>query len=44
MRMLDPTMPSAHEVRLAQQAVWLIRRCRQLRPWRSLDRPDVVDA
>ena len=44
MTMLDPTMSCAHEVRLAQQAVWLIRRCRQLRPWLSLDRPDVVDA
>jgi ATP-binding cassette subfamily C protein LapB len=44
MTMLDPTMSPAPEVRLAQQAVWLIRRCRQVRPWLSPDRPDVVDA
>ena len=27
---------------LGQQAVWLIRRCSQLRPWLQHDRPDVV--
>ena len=40
--MVDPTMSPAPDVRLEQQVVWLIRRCRQLRSWLSFDRPDVV--
>lgn len=40
--MMDVSPEVSPSPQLGQQTDWLIRRCRQLRPWLQHDRPDVV--
>ena len=42
--MSDWVTPQASTPTLGQQLDWLIRRCRQLRPWLQNDRPDLLES
>ena len=42
--MTDMASAEPANLHLGQQAAWILRRCRQLRPWLQQDRPDVLES